>query len=109
MDYRTKIKDYIGDRDMKQKTLAKQVHLTESTLSNYLTGRTDMPIDVLAEIASYLDITADYLLGLADEPERPFPVSANERRLLEGFRTLSREQKELIAQNVELMVRQNRR
>lgn len=68
-----------------------------------------MPLDVIAKIAQYFSVTTDYLLGLTDDSALPYPVSAAERELLDQFRTLSKEQKELIAQNIDLMRRQNQR
>ena len=110
MDYRVRIKALIEDTDTIQKALAAAIGLNQSTLSNYVTGRTaTTPPDVIAQIAQYFHVTTDYLLGLTDTPEPPFPVSAPERELLTQFRTLTREQKELIAKNVDLMVQQNQR
>ncbi len=109
MDYRSKIKALIEDTDTRQKSLAAALGINQSTLSNYVTGRTSMPLDIIAKIAQYFSTTTDYLLGLADDPAPPYPVSTAERELLEQFRTLNKEQKELIAQNVDLMRRQNQR
>lgn len=109
MDYQAKIKVLIEDTDTRQKAMAAALGLHQSTLSNYVTGRTATPPEVIAKIAQYFGVTTDYLLGLTDTPEPPFPVSASERELLTLFRTLSKEQKELIAKNVDLMVQQNQR
>ncbi len=109
MSHITRIKDLIADRDIKQKVLAREFNIPESTLSNYLTQRTEMPIEILVKIAGYLSVTTDYLLGLTDDPAPAYPVSAGEREMLERFRSLSREQKELIVQNIELMRKQNQR
>lgn len=109
MDYQARIKALIEDTDTRQKLLAASLGLPQSTLSNYVTGRTSTPPEVLAKIAAYFHVTTDYLLGLTDDPAPPYPVSAGERRLLEGLRTLTPEQKEIIVQNVELMKRQNQR
>lgn len=109
MNYGAKIKDLLGDRDQKQKALAKALNLTESTLSNYITQRTEVPLEVLAAIASYFPVSADYLLGLTDDPAPPFPLSAEERALVARYRALTGAQKELIDQGMALMEKQNRR
>lgn len=109
MNYGARIKALIDDNDIKQKRLAAALNLTESTLSNYITGRTNIPPDVLVAIADYFSVTVDYLLGHSDNPLPPFSTSPSEQGLIERFRTLSREQKELILQNVDLMSRQNQR
>lgn len=97
------------DKDIKIRALAPQLNTNEHALGSYLNGKRTMPYDVLVNFAQYFHVTTDYLLGLTDDPKQPFPVSAPERELLTQFRTLSREQKELIAQNIDLMVKQNQR
>ena len=109
MNYGARVKDLLTDNDMKQKALAKVLKITDDILSNYITGRTSIPPEVLAQIASYFSVTADYLLGLTDDPKPPFPVSAEERGLINSFRSLTGAQKELIVQSMELMEKQNRR
>lgn len=97
------------DSDIKVRALAKMLALDEHTLGSYLNGRRTMPYDVLAAFAKYYGVTTDYLLGLTDDPALPYPVSPAERELVERFRTLNRDQKELIAQNIRLMQQQNQR
>ena len=109
MGYGARIKDLIGDRDIKQKALAKFLNLSESTLSNYVTERNDIPMDVLVRVADYFHVTTDYLLGRTEEREEPFRLSQGEQALLADFRSLTRGQKELIVQNIRLMRSQNER
>jgi len=109
MTFVERMKTIQTDSDIKIRALAPHLNTNEHTLGSYLNGKRTMPYDVLVQFAQYFHVTTDYLLGLTDDPEPPFPVSTGERRLLEDFRTLSKEQKELIAQNVELMKRQNQR
>ncbi len=109
VDYQSRIKTLIEDSDTRQKTLAAALNINQSTFSNYVTGRTATPPEIIAEIAQYFHVTTDYLLGLTDDPAPAYPVSAGERELLDRFRSLTRDQKELIAQNVELMRKQNQR
>ena len=107
--YGARAKEWITDHDVKQKALAKEFHVTETMLSNYLTGRNDMPVAVLVKIAQRFDISMDYLVGLCDEPEQPMSLSEGERALVSAYRTLSREQRELIAQNIHFMQEQNQK
>lgn len=102
-------KEWIVDHDIKQKTLAKELHITEAMLSNYLTGRNDMPTEVLVRLAERFDVTVDYLVGMCDEPVIPMTLSEGERTMVTAYRTLSREQKELIAQNIRFMQEQNQK
>jgi plasmid maintenance system antidote protein VapI len=109
MHYGTRAKDWITDHDVKQKTLAKEFHVTEAMMSHYLTGRNEITVDVLVKFAKYFDLSMDYLVGLSDIPERQSALSKSEKQLIDGFRTLSAKQKELILQNVGFMQEQNRR
>ena len=109
VEYRGKIKELIDDRNIKQKVLAKYLNISESALSNYVTGRNEIPQAVLVQIADYFHVTTDYLLGRTEEQAGIFPVSQGERAMLADFRALSRNQKELIVQNLRLMRSQNER
>lgn len=101
------MKEWITDHDIRQKTLAKEFHVTEAMMSHYMTGRNDVTVDVLVKFAKRCGLSMDYLVGLTDDPAPPYPVSSGERAMLEAFRSLSREQKELILQNIDFMRRQN--
>jgi transcriptional regulator with XRE-family HTH domain len=103
------IRDLMTDRDIKNRTLARELGLVESTLSSYLRGVRTIPYDVLVAIADYLNVTTDYLLGRTDVPDVPLRLSDAERRLLLDLRTLSPDQKAVAAQNVRFMAQQNRR
>ena len=109
MHYRQRLKEWIADRDLKQKALAKELGVSESVISNYLTGRTQMTIEMLVKMAEYFGVSVDYLAGVTDYPEIPVGLSRTERQLVESFRTLNREQRELIIKNVMIMQEQNRR
>ena len=99
----------ITDGDIKQKKLAEIIGISEAKLSHYLTERYEMPIHVAVSIAKYFHVSTDYLLGLTDIPDVPVPLSNTERRLVENFRTLNREQRELITRNITIMQEQNQR
>lgn len=109
MHYGTRMKEWITDHDIRQKVLAKEFNVTESMLSHYMTGRNEITVDVLVKFARRCGLSLDYLVGLTDDPNPPYPVSDVERAMLEKFRGLSREQKELIHQNIQLMFQQNQR
>lgn len=110
MEYLVKrIKDLIEDSDATQKKLAKLFGITESTFSTYVTGKNRIPAWVVFRLAEYFQVTTDYLYGLTDDPQPPYPVSEAERAMLEAYRTLSKDQKELIVKNISIMQEQNKR
>ena len=104
-----RVKTFVTDRDIKQKKIAAEIGISDAKLSHYLTERYEMPTHVLAAISQYLNVSSDYFLGLTDDPHRPMSLSESERQLILSLRTLSKDQKELVAQSVLLMQKQNQR
>ena len=109
MDYVTRAKNQITDSDIKQKKLAQEFHVSEAALSNYLTGRSDMPVDILVKIARYFDLSMDYLVGLSDEPHPPMTLTRTEQELMKQFRLLNKDQRDLILHNIRFMLEQNQK
>ena len=109
MDYVTRAKNQIADSDIKQKKLAQEFHVSEAALSNYLTGRSDMPVDILVKIARYFDLSMDYLVGLSDEPHPPMTLNHSEQQIIRDLRALSPDQRDLILHNIRFMLEQNQK
>ena len=99
----------VTDNDVTQKELARAVGISPAKLSNYLTEKNEMPCRVVAGIARYFPVSTDYLLGLTERADRPPDVNREEQGLVERYRTLSREQKEILQHTVRLMAEQNSR
>lgn len=108
-NYGERAKEWITDHDLKQKRLAIEFGITPSAISNYVTGRSMMPVDILVKMSEKFGVSVDYLVGMTDDPGLPIALSQSERQLIENFRTLSREQKELILKNIAFMQEQNRK
>ena len=94
-------------KNISNKTIANLLHVANNTVSGYVHDKSEMTFDSLVKLADLFGVTTDYLLGVTDDPARPFPVSPGERALLADLRSLSREQKELIVQSIRLMKKQN--
>ena len=109
MHYRERLKDWITDHDLKQKALAKELDITDSVMSNCLTGSQQMPIEMLVKLAEIFDVSVDYLAGVTDDPAVPLRLNKAERQLIEMFRTLNRDQQEAIHNQVQFFQKQNRR
>lgn len=52
--------------NVKQTALAKAANVSKQCISDYKAGKSVPSIDTLYLICKYLDISADYLLGLED-------------------------------------------
>ena len=63
-----RITDIMSERHITQKQLAEMANVTESAMSYYVKGGRTPRIDVLSRLASALNVTTDYLLGV-DTPD----------------------------------------
>ena len=62
-ELKTLIRDLREDHDLKQKTVASYLLISQQTYSNYETGRREIPTWVVAALAGYYKVSTDYLLG----------------------------------------------
>ena len=67
MSYR--IKDLREDHDLLQKDLAKILHMTQQQYSNIESEKSDISGEKLIILARHFNLSADYILGLIDEPK----------------------------------------
>lgn len=77
-------------RNMTQKELAQKINITEATLSRYISGDREPKADVLANIATALHTTSDYLLGIENDG---YSFSKIERFLARNAAALTKEEK----------------
>ena len=61
-----RIKQELKLQNKKQVDLAKHLGVQKSTLSEWLNGNNEPPMKAIVEIALYLNVTTDYLLGIED-------------------------------------------
>ena len=62
-----RITETLQKRGMTQKELASRIGVTEAVVSRYVSGDRDPKPEVLANIATALNTTSDYLLGIENE------------------------------------------
>lgn len=60
-------------RGEQQKELAEAIGATQATISDIENGRKATSFDRLAAICQHYNVSADYLLGLTDEPRTLIP------------------------------------
>ena len=66
--YYTQRLQWIRDcRNISQKELAEAIGLKQQQYARYEKGVNMMPVTYLIKICKYLDVSADYILGLTDE------------------------------------------
>lgn len=76
-------------KKLTQRDLARLCGVTEFQISRYETGKSDTSADTLELLARYLEVSADYLLGLADFPNGQFSdkLFPEQVQLLEAYET----------------------
>ena len=62
-----RISEALQKRGMTQKELATRIGVTESVISRYISGDREPKPDILANIATALHTTSDFLLGIENE------------------------------------------
>ena len=67
-----RIRDIRIDRGLTQEDVAKILHVSQNTYSQYEIGTTRYPLDAVVTLAEFYGVSMDYLVGLTDELE-PYP------------------------------------
>ncbi|MDE6597870.1 MAG: helix-turn-helix domain-containing protein [Clostridia bacterium] len=65
--FQERLKELRKSKHISQKELADILFTSNSCICNWECGRHYPDLDTVAAIASYFDVTSDYLLGLEDE------------------------------------------
>ena len=63
----TRLRELLADCGKLQNHVSKDMGITKQKLTNWKTGYNEPSIDEIIMIASYFNVTSDYLLGLEDE------------------------------------------
>ena len=61
-----RIRDLREDKDLKQKDLAKHLGCSQTTYSDYETGKIHVPLETLIELSRFYQTSVDYLLDLTE-------------------------------------------
>lgn len=85
-----RIVEMLEKRNMTQKKLAQTIGLNEATLSRYISGERTMSSKTLANIATALHTTSDFLLGIEGYT---FSFSKIERIIAKNANNMTTEEK----------------
>ena len=61
-----RVKQELKMQNKKQVDLAKHLCVQKSTLSEWLNDNNEPPMKIIVDIVLYLNVSADYLLGIED-------------------------------------------
>ncbi len=64
-----RLRDYREDKDMTQKQIGEVLGIDQRIYSNYETGKRKIPVDLIIKLAKLYQTSADFLLGLTDDPK----------------------------------------
>ena len=68
MDYRERIRQIREDADLTQAQLGRLLHKSQQGYNHIEAGRAELKIEDLLTLCRYYDLSADYIIGLIDQP-----------------------------------------
>lgn len=68
--FSVRLRECMKDKHITQEMLANAVGMRRQTISLYTTGQSRPDVDALSKMVEYLNVSADYLLGFTDDPDR---------------------------------------
>lgn len=93
---------------MTQRELAERLNIPYPTFNGYVRGRHSISIDLVQRIADELGVSVFLLINREPLPADSQELTEEERVAVARYRLLTREQREMIVQNMELFIKQNR-
>lgn len=69
MDYRIRLRQIREDRDLTQTEIGKILNKSQQGYNHIETGRAELKIDDLKLLCRYYKLSADYVIGLSDDPK----------------------------------------
>ena len=63
-DIGARIYDALSKKGISQKELAERINVSEAVISRYINGQREPKANIIANIATALNTTSDYLLGI---------------------------------------------
>lgn len=95
------LRQLLEENDIAQKQLATDLNIAPTTLGNYIRGMREPDFEILKLVASYFNVTTDYLLDFRSGIARDH----DEDELLRIYRILPDDKKELLLEQGKLLVR----
>lgn len=79
MSTATKIRELRKQHRLSQTELAKQIHVSQATVTSWETGRADPSSSALNTLADFFGVSSDYLLGRTNEPKSDNELTRNQK------------------------------
>ena len=91
----SRLKNLRVAREMSQKDFARAIGVSQQTVASWEVGRTEPANNTLKDIATFFNVSTDYLLG-NDGKKTQNPLSEEQKELINGFGRLNTDGKSLI-------------
>ena len=106
-----RIKELRFQGNLTHSEAAKAIGTSQRNIGRWENGENEPAAVYVKALAEFFGVRADYLLGLEDDfgvrvddkEKKPDTLSAEERRLLEGYREINAAGKKLVMQTVETL------
>ena len=100
-----RLKILIEEQQLTQKQLAEIIKIPVSTVNGYFQNSRQPDFETLDILASYFNVTTDYLIGRS--PYRNAELSRNQLELIRLYDILSSDQQDLLIEQAKLYIRHN--
>jgi transcriptional regulator with XRE-family HTH domain len=91
MTFGDRLRYLLEERGLTQKQLSQSLNIAASTIGNYIRNIREPDYGTLKSLATYFNVSVDYLLDRQADPS----ITGDERELLRIFRALPKDQQEL--------------
>ena len=98
-----KIKEIRNSKGITQKQIASDLNIRQNTFSQYENGHREPDIMTLSRIADYLNTSIDDIVGKNKIPAAYDELSEKEKEVLNLFRGLSEEERDLLIAHGEFL------
>lgn len=109
-----RFKELRKEKGMSQRELATALHMSNSAVAMYETGKRQPDLEALEQIADFFNVDMDYLLGRKNTTHRiveidpnhidySIQISGDERLLLETYGKLESEKKRVVMDLIEIL------
>lgn len=93
-----RMKELRLQRGLTQNEPAGVLRISREAYSMYENGKRQLSCQGLMQLAEYYGVTADYLLGLTDDPDGAPKLTDDEEKLLDHFRSCDQRGKRTLLQ-----------
>lgn len=107
MSFGERLLKLIEEKEISQKQLSADLEITYTTFNGYINNKREPDFHTLKRIATYLESSTDYLLGLTNHPQiTKEKLTKTEAELVVIYRQLPEEYQKLLFEQSKLMLRQ---